>query len=51
MDNNNSSNESQSTPGFVNLSDKNIKESDNIFESLSKLKEMTHVKSIFNKLS
>ena len=47
MDNLNQNNENESTPGFVNLSDKNIKDSDNIFESLLKLKEMTHVKSSF----
>lgn len=43
MDNSNQSNEIESTPGFINLSDKNIKDSDNIFESLHKLKDMTHV--------
>ena len=51
MHNNNPPNYLQSTPGFVILSDKNIKDSDNIFESLSKLKEMTQVILISNKLS
>lgn len=51
MDNNNPSSDLQSSPGYVNLSDKNIKDSDNIFESLSKLKEMTQVILIPNNLS
>jgi hypothetical protein len=43
MDNSNHFNEDESNPGIVNLSNKNIKDSDNIFESLLKLKDMTHV--------
>ena len=47
MDNYYQSNSTDSAQGLVNLSDKSIKDSDNIFESLSKYKEITNVRSIY----
>ena len=53
MDNNNQTHQTDSKQGLVDLSDKSIKDSDNIFESLSKYKEITNVsyRLIVNHLS